>query len=323
MSDPKRQAKRTTRAERRAAEEAAQQAQAAQAAKERKQQTTIGIIVVAIIVVLVAIAGFAVYRAMNPSDSSSQDDTMSVDQAYAKLQSVSTKPANVSDKAGFVISDKGYAKKTAKAPTVSIYMEPLCPGCASVNRQLDPTLIKLMEAGQLNIDLHFLNFQNSKSSDDYSNRAFNGAVYIAEHDSDPEHLLGYITNIYAEDFQPGELSNYVPVDNSKLKEQAVKAGVSEEVASAAFSGENEYLDWLTASNNYTILRPELFSESGSFSSPTLTINGEYWGLNQVTAADTTMVDGFLKAIGLDADQVGVAGKMPSIGASGKPISLTE
>ncbi len=29
------------------------------------------------------------------------------------------------------------------------------------------------------------------------------------------------------------------------------------------------------------------------------------------------MDGFLKSIGLDADQVGVEGKMPSIGASGK------
>ena len=44
MSDPKRQAKRATRAERRAAEAAAQQAQAEQAAKERKQQTIIGCI---------------------------------------------------------------------------------------------------------------------------------------------------------------------------------------------------------------------------------------------------------------------------------------
>ena len=47
----------------------------------------------------------------------------------------------------------------------------------SVNRQLDPTLVKLMNAGQLNIDLHFLNFQNNKSSDNYSNRVFNGAIF--------------------------------------------------------------------------------------------------------------------------------------------------
>ena len=59
--------------------------------------------------------------------------------------------------------------------------------------------------------------------------------------------------------------------------------MSEDVAAAAFSGKNEYLDWLTASNNYTILRPELFNSSGAFSSPTLTINGEYWDLKQLTA----------------------------------------
>ena len=59
MSDQKHQAKRATRAERRAAEEAAQQARAEQAAKERKQQTIIGCIVVAIIVVLVLT--FAMY----------------------------------------------------------------------------------------------------------------------------------------------------------------------------------------------------------------------------------------------------------------------
>ena len=90
MSDPKRQAKRATRAERRAAEEAAQQARAEQAAKERKQQTIIGCIVVAIIVVLVAIAGFAVYKAMRPSNtsSSSQQSNMTVDEALTFFQNV-------------------------------------------------------------------------------------------------------------------------------------------------------------------------------------------------------------------------------------------
>ena len=115
----------------------------------------------------------------------------------------------------------------------------------------------------------------------------------------------------------------------KMKDSSQPAGTVHDMgvfaslddAVAAFSGKNEYLDWLTASNNYTILRPELFNSSGAFSSPTLTINGEYWDLKQLTLADTNMVDGFLKSIGLDADQVGVEGKMPSIGASGKPISV--
>ncbi|KFI91756.1 dsbg [Bifidobacterium saguini DSM 23967] len=318
MVDSKRQAKRATRAERRAAEEAALQAQAAQAAKERKQQTIIGIIVVAIVVVLVAVIGVVIYRNVTKSSTSATDNAT----AYSKMQSVETQPAKANDKGGFLISKDGYGKKTAKVPTVGIYMEPLCPGCASVNRQLDPTLVKMMNAGQLNLELHFLNFQDNKSSDNYSNRAFNGAIYIAEHDSDPNHLMNYLSNIYAEDFQPGELDNYVSVKNSKLEEQAVKAGVSEDVAKAAFSGKNEYVEWLSASNDYTISRPELFSSSGAFSSPTLTINDTYWSLNNITLANTTMVDGFLKAVGLKSDQVGVEGQLPSIGANKKPIDIT-
>ncbi|OZG59747.1 disulfide bond formation protein DsbA [Bifidobacterium lemurum] len=322
MADQKRQTKRATRAERRAAEAAAERARAEQAAKERKQQTIIGLVVVAIIVVLVGIAGFAVWRTTHPSDTDSQASSMTVDEAYEALQEVSDKPANADDQGGFLISQNGYGTKVDGVPTLSIYMEPLCPGCASVNRQLDPTLIELMDAGQINLDLHFMTFQDSKSTDVYSTRAFNGAVYIAEHDDDPDHLLGYLANIYAEDFQPGELDDYTSVSDEQLKEQAIAAGVSSEVADAAFSGEYEYQEWLKASDAYTIRREELFSSSGSFSSPTLTINGTYWSLSDLSLADMTIVDGFLKSIGLDADQVGVSGELPSIGADGKPISVT-
>ena len=142
MSDPKRQAKRATRAERRAAEEAAQQARAEQAAKERKQQTIIGCIVVAIIVVLVAIAGFAVNKAMRPSNtsSSSQQSNMTVDEAYSKLKKVSTQPANADDKAGFVISNKGYGQKVTMIWSISGVpprREPLLPqGCWSRRSRL-------------------------------------------------------------------------------------------------------------------------------------------------------------------------------------------
>ena len=133
------------------------------------------------------------------------------------------------------------------------------PRLRSVNRQLDPTLVKLMNAGQLNIDLHFLNFQNNKSSDNYSNRVFNGAIYIAEHDDDPDHLMSYLSNIYAEDFQPGELSNYEPVNNAKLEKQAVKAGVSEDVAAAASAARTNTSTGSPPPTTHTILRPELFN----------------------------------------------------------------
>ena len=77
------------------------------------------------------------------------------------------------------------ARKRGGSHRIHLYGA-VVPRLRSVNRQLDPTLVKLMNAGQLNIDLHFLNFQNNKSSDNYSNRVFNGAIYIAEHDDDPD-----------------------------------------------------------------------------------------------------------------------------------------
>ena len=56
--------------------------------------------------------------------------------------------------------------------------------------------------------------------------------------------------------------------------------------------------------------------------PTVIINGEYWDMDQLSAAQTTVKDGLLESIGLKADEVGVAGKMPSIGSEKKPISVT-
>ena len=153
--------------------------------------------------------------------------------------------------------------------------EPLCPGCALGEPPTsDLTLVKLMNAGQLNID--GINFQNNKSSDNYSNRVFNGAIYIAEHDDDPDHLMSYLSNIYAEDFSRANSSNYEPVNNAKLEKQPsrrrerdVRRGVQRQERIPRLAHRLQQL---------TILRPELFNSSGAFSSPTLTINGEYWDL---------------------------------------------
>ena len=45
-------------------------------------------------------------------------------------------------------------------------------------------------------------------------------------------------------------------------------------------------------------------------------------MNQLSTAKMTTAEGLLEAIGLKADQVGVAGDMPSIGSKKGPISVT-
>lgn len=316
--------KRKTRADRRAAEEAAARIAAEKAAKERRQQTIIGAIVVAIVVVLLVVAGVAIWNATRKSAEEQAQANMSVGDAYSAVEKASPKPERADKKGGILISKDGYNKSVSDVPTVAVYMDFMCPGCGSVNRQLDPTLIKLTNAGQINLELHFLSFMDRYSTDEYSSRAANAALYIADHDDDPNHLLEFVKNLYAEDFQPSEGSDYQPVSDDKLKEQAVKAGVSQSVADAAFG--RDYQDWLDAINVYTPKRSELLNTTGtyagSFTTPTITINGTRWNLNDLSTAGVSITDGLFQSIGLDSSKVGTAGELPSIGANGKPISLT-
>ena len=79
-------------------------------------------------------------------------------------------------------------------------MDFLCPGCGNLHRQLDADLQKMVDAGQINLDLHFMAFMDRWSTDEYSSRAANAAIYLAEHDSDPNHLISFLEKVYAEDY---------------------------------------------------------------------------------------------------------------------------
>lgn len=319
----KKAAKKQTRAERRAAEAAAQRAREEQAAKERKQQTIIGCIVAVIVIVLLAVAGIAIWRSVNGSGDDDGSSDITIEEAYDQLQDVDVWPSKADEQGGILISRNGYDEGVDGVPTVAIYMDFLCPGCGNLNRTLDETLIEMMDAGQINLELHFMAFMDRYSTDDYSSRTANAALYITEHDDDPSHLLDFMANMYAEDFQPDEGSAYESVSNDDIREQAIAAGVSEEVADGMFEG--EYYDWLDAIDTYTPLRSELFnvtgSLKGSMSTPTVTINGYFWDMNELSLADMDTVEGMLESLGLDADDVGDGSVLPSIGADGEPISV--
>ncbi|WP_314687300.1 thioredoxin domain-containing protein [uncultured Bifidobacterium sp.] len=308
---------RDRRSARRLAEEARERRQAEQEARERRQQTIIGIIVAVVVLALVAVIGVVVYRNTHASSSSSSESAQT---AYEKLQAVTTTPSRATSKGGFLMSKNGYGKKATGAPTVAIYMDPLCPGCGNFNRQADSTLISLLDAGQINIEIHPMAFLDSSSSDDYSSRVSTAIAYIAQNDDDPDHLLSFISRIYASDFQPSEGSDYVSVSDAKLKAQAIKAGVPKKIANKAFT--RKYQDWLDAVDDYTPKRKELWGSSGSMSTPTVTVNGTMLDLSEFSTLGLELKTGILKSLGLTESQVGKEGELPSIGATGKPVSLS-
>ncbi|MBW3092585.1 thioredoxin domain-containing protein [Bifidobacterium sp. 82T10] len=269
-------------------------------ASERRQQTIIGMLTVAIIAVLLVVCGVALYRGMSVNRSATTDVPQSEQAAHDALRKIKVKPSLADDKGGILVSKNGYGSKIDGVPTVGMYLEPLCPGCALVSRTLDPTIKSMLDAGQINLDLHFMTFQDYKSGDEYSTRAFNAAVTIAQQDPDPDHLLGYLMNIYAQDFQPGELSEYRSVTDDQLKQQALDAGVDKTTADAAFDGRYRYRAWLKAADDYTILRPELYAPGkNGFSTPTVMINDRRW---QMDGSD--LKDSFLTAVGLGENEVG-------------------
>lgn len=322
--------KSESRAQRKAEEARRLAEQQERLRKERKTQTTIGIIVIVVLVALIAIAGVAVWRSTHPSTSSQQQTTESTNAAKATLADESVKPSKADNLGGILVSKNGYNKPVDDVPTVSIYMDFMCPGCGNLNRTLDQDLVKMMDAGQINIDLHFMSFMDryswldgdSTKTDAYSSRAANAVIYVAEHDDNPTHLLNFVTNLYKEDFQPEEGSGYKHVSDDQIKAQMKGTGISEDVQSKAM--QRDYDKWLDAVNTYTPTRQELWNRSGqlkgSMSTPTVTINGYFWDMNssEVTSKKN-VAEAFLDAIGLEQSKVGNSEIRPSIGATGKPL----
>ena len=300
---------------RKAALKAQEEARRLQEAKERRQQTMIGVIVTVVLIALIALGGFLYWRSHRPVK------TQDLEQARQAVAKVEEKPSAANDQGGFLISSKGLGKPVAKAPTVEIYMDFMCPGCGALHRGLDSTLTGLVDAGQINLVIYPMSFMDRLSTDNYSTRTGTAAIYVAQHD--PEHLLPFIANLYAKDFQPDE-SDYHPVSNDKIRQQAIKAGVDPKVADQAVKG--HYRAWIKAMDAYTPLRKELWNPSGSnkgqMTTPTVRINGNYWELGNLSRAGLDYSSGLLKALGLDQSKVGIKGAMPAIGASGQPRSLS-
>ncbi|KFI60255.1 DsbA family protein [Bifidobacterium cuniculi] len=318
---------RERRAKRLAERAEAERRAAEQRARDRRQQTIIGVVVAVVAVVLVAVGGFAIWRSTHQQQAGDTTVSKTSSQsAYAELQAVKTKPGKADDQGGISVSKNGYDDPVEGVPTVAIYMDFMCPGCGELNRSLDQDLVTMMDAGQINLDLHFMTFMDRLTQgDEYSIRAANVALAITEEDPDPSHLFAYMENLYAKDFQPDEL-DYQPVSDEQIREQARDAGVTEDVIDSGL--ERNYDDWLLAVNTYTPTRTELIAPGQSgMSTPTMTINGYYWNFHEAQseiqekegADKATLINALLDSIGLPRDDMGKAGMLPSIGADGKPL----
>ncbi|MFU0549020.1 DsbA family protein, partial [Gardnerella leopoldii] len=217
-------------------------------------KSLIGIVIALVILAFAAGAGFMTYynsinkpqvKIENPTTN--KPDTQIEDTANSqiakeikKLPSSDIPPAS-NLQGGILLSKDGYGKQAAGAPTVATYFDPLCPGCGNFNRTVDETLIKMVEAGQINLELHPMSFLDGLSTDHYSTRVSSAIAYIASYDNDPKHLLQFINGIFNEKFQPEEGEGYQATPNKALIDLAEDAGVANKIANEAFN--LHYVKW--------------------------------------------------------------------------------
>lgn len=280
-------------------------------ARDLRNQRIIGVIAVIVLAIAIGLIGFFVWKANQPKP------TMTVSQSKAAVEKVSTKPSSANSTYGFVISKNGVGKPIAGVPTVQTYMDFMCPGCGMFERQMGPTWKKLVDAGQINLEMHPNAFLDQLSTDKYSTRATSAIVYVAQHA--PSHLLDAFAAMFASNFQPQEGSNYQSVSNAQIARQLERAGVPHQVAQQSIKG--TYTDWVTAVASYTAQRPELQHKSGEFkgqmTTPTVVINGRYWDLYNLPG-NVTQQQAVVQALGLKENQVGNPKVRASIGAHGAP-----
>ncbi|BDR54719.1 protein disulfide-isomerase [Bombiscardovia apis] len=297
-----------------------------QQAKSRKGLVTVlGLV---IIVALVCAGAFWVHNS-DPITSPTASETSAAaarapkpvqNKEYEALQAVVHKPSVADNQGGIIVSKEGVGRASANVPTFDIYMDFLCPPCASVHRTLDPSLEKMIQAGQINVGMHFMDFLDRTRSDQYSSRTASAAATVAQ--EDPKHFFDVVASFYAEDFQPAEEAGK-DISDEQLAERMMSVGVPESVAKKAASG--EYIEWTQKLNAYTVTRAELAhpdgSDKGKMTTPTIIINNTYLQINHIRGGADDVRKALYKAIGLDENQVGKAGSLPAIGATGKPNAI--
>ncbi|MBQ5500194.1 MAG: thioredoxin domain-containing protein [Aeriscardovia sp.] len=291
---------------------------------DRKRQTILGVIVVAVLIAVLCVVGYFIWRANRPSSSSSSSTSTSQQErkeAEAELASVKVKPSAALANGGFLVSKNGLNKPISGVPTISIYMDFICPACGEVDRDIDNTLIQMVNAGQVNVEIHPEAFLNDESTDEYSSRAAGAAVYVAQYE--PDKLLDVVRAFFASDYQPKESQNYKPVSNAMISAQLEKAGVSAAVAQDAVKG--KYVPWVNAQTSMATTDTALEHPSGQLkgeiTTPTFIINGHYWLFDEAWSQTGSPLTSLLKAIGLTQDQVGTSTK-PKLGSKGEPLFPT-
>lgn len=198
--------------------------------------------------------------------------TMAIRSVPEEVAGGDMKPTKVTAQGGFRIGTTGSviapdAEAADGAVRAELFFDPMCPGCASVEREAGPRFLEAAKNGEIDLHMNPLSFLDRQSSDNYSSRAVNAVVEVAEHS--PEHMMAFVTAIYSEENHPSEGSSYTPVTDEDFANMAQSVGVPESVT-ANFKNKR-YLNWVQSHTTEQAARSEVFPEG--LTTPTMVLGG--------------------------------------------------
>lgn len=207
---------------------------------------------------------------------------------------VEATPTTVTDDGGIVLepagsdaggSDDAAATADGAATNVSVYLDFQCPHCLSFEQTNMPDLTDRLQDGTISLTLHPVALMdNSSQGTDFSSRAANAAVCVAEHQ--PGALLDVVPALF--DLQGAATQG--TVNDDVLTSAVSDAGAdSSEVRSCMI--DREYDGWVRSATDAALNNPSLAGANGGFGTPTVLVDGEVFTGNY---EDPTKLPAFIQ-----------------------------
>lgn len=168
-----------------------------------------------------------------------------------------------------VTADNLITQEDSDEPKVvlSMYEDPLCPGCAGFERTFGPTINRLIDSGAVAADYHMVAIMDSAGTDRYSARAGAAAYCVADESIDA--FRRFHSALFV--MQPSGAGPFP--DDRQLIETARQAGATGDVPSCINNG------------RYTDMVEGMASAAGIRSTPTVRINGADFDFTKATPQD--------------------------------------
>lgn len=175
--------------------------------------------------------------------------------------------ATVSADGSVLVTKPGSTPKV----TIDVFEDALCPVCAAFEKQFGQQISQELDAGNLAVNYHMLNFLNPKSfSGDYSTRAAAALLCVAqESGTQPGLYVAFHSALFSTDNQPEE-SGTGDLNNEQLASLATSVGAPASASTCISSGQNFDAAAASATTSSTTLST---ATGGQIATPTVLVNG--------------------------------------------------